>query len=164
METFAISDPEADNATSESQFKTPQKPGTVTATSCRHSPPVSPCLYLDSDQMCETLDEAETNDEAATDAPPKRGTTYASPVIKNRTRALKVLACVLGEMHSSPLNYVPAHQRDFLYVVQKGALGGYEKLEHGLDFYKGQMSRSNVQKLYLLEELGHGHHGRVYVP
>jgi hypothetical protein len=41
-------------------------------------------------------------------------------------------------------------------------LGGYQRLKHTCEHYKGQMPRSTDTSLYILEELGHRHQGRVY--
>ena len=91
-----------------------------------------------------------------------RGILYASEVITDGPQALRMLAWVLGEMEHSPVHLVPANQRDYLYVVQKDALGGYERLEHTPEHYKARMPRPNCGRLYVLEELGRRHHGRVY--
>ena len=123
----------------------------------RVSPPMSPQPFRDSAGMED--DEEEENDSRCEI---KTGTLYASEVMSDGPRALGVLAWILGEMDRSPINYVPAHQRDFLCVVQKNGLGGYEQLKHTHEHYKGQMPRSTNASLYILEELGHRHQGRVY--
>ena len=108
-------------------------------------------------------DQSEEDDNKEEDTGEcKPGTLYSSDVISDKTLALKMLAWVLGEMDRTPIEHLPAHKRDFLYVVRKSAMGGYEKLQHDTDFYKGRMPNSSNGKLYMLEELGHRYHGRVF--
>lgn len=151
-----VSDQRKEVTTEESQHITPHKTRPDTAWS-RKSPPMSPCPCRDSDQADEEEDEEKNEDYICTT---KGGTRYASAVVSDGPKALRILAWVLGEMESSPRKCVPAHERDFLYVVKKeDALGGYESLEHSPDFYKGRMPRTDVGKLYTLEELGHRFRG-----
>ena len=139
------------------QFQTPQK---RTKESSRHSsPPLSPSPYIDTDDIDD--EEGDESDDSS-DHTVNRGLVYASDVIEAGPKALKMLAWVLGEMANSPVENLPAHERDYLYVVQKDAMGGYEKLPHTANFYKGRTPNSRNTKLYLLDELGHRYHGRVY--
>eukprot|EP00550_Attheya_septentrionalis_P006426 CAMPEP_0198282756 /NCGR_PEP_ID=MMETSP1449-20131203/2521_1 /TAXON_ID=420275 /ORGANISM="Attheya septentrionalis, Strain CCMP2084" /LENGTH=488 /DNA_ID=CAMNT_0043979147 /DNA_START=303 /DNA_END=1769 /DNA_ORIENTATION=- len=138
-------------------FLTPRKGQSESdVTTVRTYPPMSPKPYCD--------DEDEKDEEGEDDGGDtvSRGILYASEVISDGQAALKMLAWVLGEMDHSPINLVPAHDREYLYVVQTDAVGGYEKLEHGPEFYKSRMPNVNCKRLYVLEELGHRHHGRVY--
>mmetsp|Transcript_45184 Transcript_45184/g.51280 ORF Transcript_45184/g.51280 Transcript_45184/m.51280 type:complete len:251 (+) Transcript_45184:276-1028(+) len=74
-----------------------------------------------------------------------------------------MLDWVLGETNRSPIHDVPAHEREFLLMVHKDvSRWGYEQLSHTCAHYKGRMPRSTNTSLYLLEELGHRHQGRVY--
>ena len=126
LEDMHIAEPRKKIAMKDDSFLTPQKARTeLDVEEARNSPPMSPKPYCDMGQGEE--DEEEEND--STDQI-KRGTLYASAVISDGPRALKTLAWVLGEMAAPPICHIPAYERDYLYVVQKDALGGYEKLEH----------------------------------
>jgi hypothetical protein len=145
----------------EDSYRTPHKidKGSFGMTS-RNSPPMSPRPYTEDDGR--PAEEVEPDTDLPSHVPPLVGRLYSSEVIPGGIKALKTLAWVLGEMNRTPLCQVPAHKRDFLYVVQKDALGGYERLPHDLSFYKGTMPKSSNTKLYILEELGHRFHGRVF--
>jgi hypothetical protein len=112
--------------------------------------------------LCDDEDEEDNDGENDGGGTVKRGTLYASAVISDRSQVLRMLACVLEEMEHSPVHLVPAHDRESLYVVQEDALGGYDKVEHTPEDYKARMPNANGGRLYVLEELGHRHHGRVY--
>ena len=156
LEDRHLSEPQNKNSVEDDKYRTPQKPRSKDD---RNSPPMSPKPYVDTGE-CDEEEDEEMND--STNAI-EHGTLYASDVIPDGALALRTLAWVLGEMERSPVKHVPAHERDFLYVVKKNdALGGYEKVEHDDAYYKGRMPNSKNQKLYMLEELGHRHHGRVY--
>lgn len=156
-----VSEEMAQTSAVENSFHTPQKihKGSQTMAS-QNSPPMSPRPYTEIDGRPE--EETEPDADLSSDDPPLLGRLYASEVIPAGTEALKILAWVLGEMNRSPVRHVPAHERDFLNVVQKDALGGYERLPHDLSFYKGRMPKSSNAKLYIIEELGHRFHGRVF--
>ena len=142
-------------------FVTPQKAHRgVDEGSSRKSPPASPRPYCDADADDDDEDLEEDKDGFLNSI--KQGTLYASDVISDEEVALKVLAWVLGEMEQSPIEHIPAYQCDYLYVVRKEAPGGYEKVKHTVEFYKGQMPKSDNKRLYLLDELGHRYHGRVF--
>lgn len=142
------------------KFRTPQKPGPKSEVgNDRKSPPMSPKPFVDSGKYKEEEDEESDDSTKVTE----RGTLYASDVISDGALALRILAWVLGEMARSPVKPLPAHERDFLYVVKKDdALGGYARLRYDQAYYKGRMPNSKNGTLYVLEELGHRHHGRVY--
>ena len=164
LENLGMSDNKIEEGSSvveASQYRTPRKARSGTL-GPRNSPPTSPKPYCDCDQTEQDGDEDQESDG---DTTTKRGILYASEVISDAPKALRVLAWVLGEMYRSPRQYVPSHQRDFLYVVKKGEddmVGGYERVPHDAEFYKGRMPRVDVEKLYILEELGHRSHGRVF--
>jgi Family of unknown function (DUF5898) len=126
--------------------------------------PFHPSPYREVEQGEEEDNEEEDEKDFSATENLKRGTLYASSVISDGPQALKILAWVLGEMAASPVHHKPAYERDYLYVLQKDdAFGGcYAKLTHTRDYYKGKMPRSDNKTLYILEELGHRHHGRVY--
>eukprot|EP00550_Attheya_septentrionalis_P006755 CAMPEP_0198295084 /NCGR_PEP_ID=MMETSP1449-20131203/25748_1 /TAXON_ID=420275 /ORGANISM="Attheya septentrionalis, Strain CCMP2084" /LENGTH=434 /DNA_ID=CAMNT_0043995269 /DNA_START=315 /DNA_END=1619 /DNA_ORIENTATION=+ len=159
LENPYVSESPKKNTMDENIYQTPQKvQSELGEKKARNSPPTSPQPFRVSPGM-------EDDEEQENDSPSeiKTGTLYASEVITDGPRALGMLAWVLGEMNRSPINYVPAHQRDFLCVVQKdGLVGGYEKLIHTREHYKGRMPRLTNTSLYILEELGHRHQGRVY--
>ena len=120
---------------------------------------MSPNPYVGSVMCDEEKDEEMDNSINETE----RGKFYASNVILDRAHALGTLAWVLGRMERSLVKKVPAHQRDVLYVVKKeDGLGGYERVLHDQDYYKGRMPKSKNRTLFMLEELGHRHHGQVY--
>lgn len=142
-------------------FVTPRKAHRGVDEGCsRKSPPASPRPYGDAGADDDDEDREEDKDGFSDCI--KRGTLYASDVISDESIALKVFAWVLGEMEQSSIEHLPAYQRDYLYVVRKGAPGGYEKVEHTVEFYKGRMPKSDNKRLYLLDELGHRYHGRVF--
>ena len=141
-------------------FRTPQKaPIELQTTNNRASPPMSPKPYTEPDNADDEEEELEADHNHES---PLRGVLYASDVIPAGSQVLKMLAWVLGEMQQSPVRKIPAHKRDFLYVVEKDASSGYERLSHNLEHYKGRMPNSTNKKLYVLEELGHRFHGRVF--
>lgn len=150
------------SAMKENPFITPRKSRSeLDVEKARNSsPPMSPKPYCDDDADQSEEDDEEEEDDSTDEC--QRGTLYASNVISDGPLALKMLAWVLGEMNRSPVEHLPAHKRDNLYVVQKDALGGYENIPHETSFYKGRMPNAINGKLYFLEELGHRHHGRVY--
>ena len=103
-------------------FVTPQKAhGGVDGGSSRKSPPASPQPYVDADGD-ENLEEED--EDGFSEDNIKRGTLYASDVISEESVALKLFAWVLGEMAQSPIEHIPAYQRDFLYAVRKDAPSG----------------------------------------
>jgi len=160
LEDRQLSEPQKKHSVEEDKYRTSQKLRSKSELGDdRSSPPMSPKPYVDTGECDEEEDEELDDSTKAI----KHGTLYASAVISDGALALRTLAWVLGEMERSPVKHVPAHERDFLYVVKMNdALGGYEKVEHDDAYYKGRMPNSKNQKLYMLEELGHRHHGRVY--
>lgn len=137
-------------------FKTPQK----NARPKRNSPPMSPQPCKEDECYEEEEDEGEGQESSSL---LKRGTLYVSEVVQAGPPALEMLAWILKKMAEAGVTPVKPHDREFLYVVRKGdTLGGYEKVSHSPDEYKGRMPNSRNTKLYLLETLGHGDHGRVY--
>lgn len=127
----------------------------------RKSPSASPRPYSDDADAYEDDEDREEDKGGFLDSI-ERGTLYASDVLSDEAVALKVLAWVLGEMEQSPIEHIPAYLRDYLYVVRKDAPSGYEKVEHTVEFYKGRIPKSDNKRLYLLDELGHRYHGRVF--
>ena len=162
LEDFHLSEPHNEDSMEDDpgKFQTPLKKRSKSEVgNDRKSPPMSPKPYVDSGKYEEEDDEEldDSTEEA------ERGTLYASKVMSDGRLVLRVLAWVLGEMARSPVKQLPAHKRDFLYVVKRGdSLGGYEKLRHDQTYYKGRMPNPKNGTLYVLEELGHRHHGRVY--
>lgn len=155
-----LSDPQDNSQVVDTNpLKTPQK----SARPRRTSPPMSPKPCTEEECHAEEEVENEKTLAAALTAPLKRGTLYVSDVVPAGRPALEMLAWILKKMSESKVTPVKPHEREFLYVVRKGdTLGGYERLRHSRDEYKGRMPNSSNTKLYLLETLGHGDHGRVY--
>lgn len=145
-------------------LETPQKgPNASQALPKPPSPPMSPRPYTEAENLEEEEEEEIEESEADQNREiPLQGILRASDVVTVGAKALRMLAWVLNEMQMSPVYKVPAHERDFLYVVEKDAGGGYEKVRHTLGHYKGRMPNSGSKKLYVLEELGHRFHGRVF--
>jgi hypothetical protein len=112
----------------EDAFCTPQKSKSELRDekTTRKSPPMSPSPYQDVGQVEEDNEQEEEEDSTIRNI--KRGTLYASSVMKSEKdgpKVLRVLAWVLGEMAASPIHHKLAYERDLLYVVQKDdAVGG----------------------------------------
>lgn len=88
-------------------FQTPQK---RTEKSFRKSsPPMSPSPYVDTGDIYDTEEDERVDSSSST---VYRGILYASNVIEAGPEALKILAFVLGELANSPVEYLPAHERD----------------------------------------------------
>ena len=118
LEDMHIAEPRKKNAMEEDSFLTPQKERSeLDGDKIRNSPPMSPKPYCDTDRG-EDDDEEEEEEHDPTDEI-KRGTLYASPVIADGSKALKMSAWVLGKMAALPIRHIPSYEREYLYVVQK---------------------------------------------
>ena len=149
------SDPQDTDQVGKKSFERPQKRSRPE----RNSPPMSPKPC--NEEECNQEEKEDKEPESA--SPPKRGVLYASQVVPAGRPALEMLTWIMAKMSESEVETVAPHRREFLYVVRKGdTLGGYERIKHEPDQYKGRMPSSRNGKLYLLEPLGHGDHGRVY--